>query len=201
MLREAGAETIDADAVYAALAVPGSPLLRAISERFGPSVVAPDGSLNRRGLAAIVFADPAALADLDRIVRGPVVAEILRRASDASSPVVVIDAVKLIESGLADRCDEVWVVACRPDTQLSRLMARNRLDRDGALRRIESQAPVAEKLARADRAIDNDGELAATQVQVDQALAAALAGHGRAIETAGVVNSTALGKGGDRWTT
>lgn len=182
MLGDAGATTIDADAVYAALAVPGSRLLHAIAERFGPTVVAPDGSLDRRGLARIVFSDPAALADLDRIVRPPVVAEILRRAMAAASPVVAIDAIKLIESGLADRCDEVWVVTCSPETQLSRLMARNRLDRESALRRIASQPPVSEKLARADRVIDNDGSVAETRRQVEGALEAALTSHAAVCE-------------------
>lgn len=177
ILGEAGAEAIDADAVYASLVLPSSPLLASIAERFGPSVVAPDGGLDRRVLAGIVFSDPSALADLDRIVRPPVVAEILRRADAATSPVVAIDAIKLIESGLADRCDEVWVVTCRPETQLARLMARNGLDRDAAWRRIASQSAVAEKLARADRVIDNDGSVVETRAQVGRALGSAIAAH------------------------
>ena len=174
MLGEAGAETIDADGVYASLVTAGSPLLARIAERFGSAVVAGDGQLQRRVLAGIVFADSAALADLDQIVRPPVVAEILRRAESATAAVVAIDAIKLIESGLADRCDEVWVVTCRPETQLARLMARNRLDHESARRRIAAQAPVSAKLDRADRVIANDGPLAATREQVERALRTAL---------------------------
>jgi dephospho-CoA kinase len=173
-LRDAGADAIDADAVYANLVTPGSSLLGVIADRFGAGVVAADGSLDRRALANIVFADPAALADLDRIVRPPVVAEILRRAAASTAPVVAIDAIKLIESGLADRCDEVWVVTCSPDQQLARLMARNSLGREAAKRRISAQTPVAAKLARADRVIDNSGTREATRRQVAAALAAAL---------------------------
>ena len=192
ILRAAGAETIDADEVYASLVTPGAPLLRAIAQRFGAAIVAPDGSLDRRALANIVFTDPAALADLDRIVRPPVVTEVLRRAERARSRVVVIDAIKLIESGLADRCDEVWVVTCGPEQQVERLMARNRLERESAERRIAAQAPVAEKLAHAERVVDNDGDLDATRRQVEDALAAALAQHGRANKDGRFRRMTAL---------
>jgi dephospho-CoA kinase len=177
MLGEAGAATIDADGAYASLVVPGSPLLDRIASEFGRSVMTTDGALDRRALAGIVFSDPAALASLDRIVRPPVVSEILRRAEAAGSEIVAIDAIKLIESGLADRCNEVWVVRCGPETQLARLMARNGLDPEGARKRISAQPPVAMKLARADRTIDNDGPIADTRIQVGTALEAAIREH------------------------
>ncbi|HYO30874.1 MAG TPA: dephospho-CoA kinase, partial [Thermomicrobiales bacterium] len=121
----------------------------------------------------------------DRIVRPPVVSEILQRAEAAGSEIVAIDAIKLIESGLADRCDEVWVVTCDPETQLARLMARNRLDHEGAERRIAAQSSVTDKLARADRVIDNGGSPEETRRLVEIALRAAVdahAGRGRKIE-------------------
>lgn len=173
ILADLGCATIDADAVYRDLVAPGSPLLAAIRQRFGPGVVAADGSLDRSALAAIVFAAPVALADLDALVRAPVVAEVLERARAVRDRPVAIDAVKLIESGLADHCDEVWVVTCSPATQLARLMARNRLDEVAARKRISAQAPVAAKIARADRIIDNDGPLPATRQQVERAFAEA----------------------------
>ena len=171
-LAAAGVEAIDADAVYASLVTPDSPLLDRLVARFGPGIVGPGGGLDRRVLAGIVFSDQSALADLDRIVRPPVVAEILRRAESTTRSVVAIDAIKLIESGLADRCDEVWVVTCDPETQLARLMARNRLDRESAVRRIAAQSSVADKLTRADRVIDNGGSPEETRRLVEIALQA-----------------------------
>ena len=178
-LAEVGAETIDADAVYASLVTPRAPLLERLVQRFGVGIVDATGGLDRRTLAGIVFSDPSALADLDGIVRPPVVSEILRLAEAATGPVVAIDAVKLIESGLADRCDEVWVVTCDPETQLARLMARNRLDRESAAGRIAAQSSVADKLARADRVIDNDGSPEETRRLVEIAFRAAVNEHTR----------------------
>ncbi len=172
-LAAAGVEAIDADAVYASLVTPDSPLLDRLVGRFGPNIVGLGGGLDRRALAAIVFSDPSALADLDRIVRPPVVAEILKRAESTTRSVVAIDAIKLIESGLADRCDEIWVVTCDPETQLARLMARNGLDRESAARRVAAQSSVADKLARADRVIDNGGSPEETRRLVEIALRAA----------------------------
>ena len=83
--------------------------------------------------------------------------------------VVVVDAIKLFEGGLADHCDEVWVVTCDPAQQLARLMARNGFDEAEARRRIAAQPPQAEKVARADVVIDNSGTLDATNAQVDAA--------------------------------
>jgi dephospho-CoA kinase len=80
--------------------------------------------------------------------------------------VVVIDAVKLIESGHADHCDEVWVVVTDTDTQVTRLMQRTILSEVEARRRVDAQPPVGPKLARADRVIDNSGTLDATMWQV-----------------------------------
>jgi dephospho-CoA kinase len=88
---------------------------------------------------------------------------------------VVIDAVKLIESGHADHCDEVWVVTVGYDQQVTRLMKRNILSEVEAKRRIASQPPMAPKLARADRVIDNSGSIEETRQQVETAWNAFLA--------------------------
>jgi len=165
-LARSGVETIDADLVYRDLAQPGSPILADIVTRFGQAALLADGSLDRSALGAIVFKDPDALADLDRIVRPHIVREILRRVDASPAPVVAIDAIKLFESGLADRCDETWTVTCTARQQLERLMERNGFPREEALRRIEAQAPAAEKAARADRVIDNSGSRDRTRRQV-----------------------------------
>ncbi|MFN3336602.1 MAG: dephospho-CoA kinase [Thermomicrobium sp.] len=161
-----GAETIDADQVAREVMAPGSPVLAAITETFGHDVLRPDGSLDRRTLGAIVFRDPEALRRLEAITHPVIVAEIRRRVAESNRPVVVIDAIKLFESSLARDCDEVWVVTCRPDQQLVRLMARDALSKEEALARIQAQPPQEEKIARADHIIDNSGSIEATRQQV-----------------------------------
>jgi dephospho-CoA kinase len=162
-----GAETIDADQVARELTEPGSPILARIVEAFGHDILRPDGSLDRRALGAIVFRDPEALRRLEAITHPAIVAEIRRRVAQSTHPVVVVDAIKLFESSLASDCDEVWVVTCRPEQQLARLMARNGLSEEEALARIQAQPPQAEKVARADRVIDNSGSIEETRRQVE----------------------------------
>jgi len=166
MLEDFGAIHFDADLVYRELVGPGQPLLRSLADHFGAGIVAADGSLDRKALGAIVFSDPAKLAELDALTHPAVIAEIDRRAGAVERGVVVIDAVKLIESGHADRCDVVWLVVANPDVQMTRLMRRNRLDALEARRRIDAQPPMEAKRQWADRVIDNSGTLEETRRQV-----------------------------------
>ena len=166
-LEEHGAIGIDADLVYRELVGPGQPLLRTLADHFGEDIIASDGSLDRPVLGKIVFSDPDKLRELDELTHPAVIAEIDRRVAEIDAGVVVIDAVKLIESGHADHCDQVWVVTIDTDVQMTRLMERNRLPSEEARRRIEAQPPMAPKLARADRVIDNSGTLGETMAQVD----------------------------------
>jgi dephospho-CoA kinase len=172
ILAELGAETIDADKVAHELMCPGSDILNGIAERFGAGVLNEDGSLNRPALGQIVFSDPSALRDLEEITHPPTVAEILRRADASARPVVVIDAIKLFEAGLADHCDENWAVYCDPEVQIRRLIARNGFSIEEARRRIDAQPPQEEKRALADRVIDNSGSVQETRRQVQRAWAA-----------------------------
>ncbi len=128
MLRQRGAEVIDADRVYRSLLVPGSRLWRRVVERFGPAIVGPDGEIDRAALGRVVFADPEALADLDRITHPAVVAEIRSRIARSSAPLVVVEAVKLVQSGLASDVDALWFVTADPETRLHRLMSRSGMD-------------------------------------------------------------------------
>jgi dephospho-CoA kinase len=165
-LAELGAETIDADQVSREVMSQGSPVLEEVARAFGPEILNADGSLNRRALARIVFSDPEQLARLEEIVHPPVVELIRQRVAESRSPVVVIDAIKLFEAGLARDCDEVWVVTCTPGQQLARLMARDRISEEEALLRIRAQPPQEEKVRRADRVIDNSGTIEDTLAQV-----------------------------------
>lgn len=169
MLEELGAETIDGDALVHQLMGPGSPLADQIRERFGAAVVAEDNSIIRPELGKIVFSDPQALADLEEIVHPPVLAAKRAAMFEPGPDVLILDAIKLFEAGLAAECDEVWVVDCTREKQIERIVARNKVDRAEAERRIDVQAPQSEKVARADLVIDNNGSLEATRQQVQAA--------------------------------
>jgi len=176
MLVELGATHFDADIVYRELVSAGQPLLARLADHFGAGIVGEDGNLDRKALGAIVFADPAKLRELDELTHPAVIAEIDRRVALADpSEIVVIDAVKLIESGHAEHCDEVWVVTIGYEQQLTRLMKRTILTEVEAKRRIASQPPMAAKLARADRIIENSGSIEETRKQVVTAWNAFLA--------------------------
>ena len=175
-LVELGATHIDADVVYRELVAAGQPLLAKLADHFGDSIIAEDGSLDRSKLGTIVFSDPEKLKQLDELTHPTVIAEIDARVERADSDqIVVIDAVKLIESGHAEHCDEVWVVTIVTEVQVARLTKRNILSEVEARRRISSQAPMEPKLARADRVIDNSGTLDHTRSQALNAWTAFLA--------------------------
>lgn len=172
LLVERGAEYIDADRLAHALMEPGTAEHGRIVERFGAAILTADGRIDRPKLGAIVFADPAALRDLETILHPGVRAEIRRRLAASAAPLVVVDAIKLIESGLARELDAVWVVTCPRAEQLRRLMAERGLTAEQAALRIDAQAPQAEKVRQATVVIDNGGTPAETARQVGAALAA-----------------------------
>jgi len=166
MLAARGAATIDADAVYHELIAPGQPLWQKLRDHFGEQIVTLDGTIDRRALGAVVFANPEKLAELDALTHPVIEAAIRGRIARLRGGVVVVDAVKLVESGMAAECDAVWVVTCTPEQQIARLMQRNGLTRTEAERRVAAQPPLAPTLARADVVLDNSGDLAALEAQV-----------------------------------
>jgi dephospho-CoA kinase len=165
-----GAEYVDADRLVHALMEPGTPENDRIAERFGADVRAADGRINRPALGAIVFADPAALKDLEAILHPGVRAEIRRRLAKSTAPIFVVDAIKLIEGGLAREMDAVWVVVCPRSEQVRRLMAERGMTAELADTRISAQGSQEEKVRHATVVIDNGGTLAETERQVDSAL-------------------------------
>lgn len=165
-LGELGAETIDADKVYHGLIAPCAPLWVVLRDRFGPGIVAPDQTIDRRALGQLVFANPNLLAELDALTHPAVVAAIRRQITETSAQVVAVDAVKLIQSGLDRGCDAVWVVTCRPEQSVERLIQRNDLSRDDATARVAAQPSGESNLARANLVIDNSGTRERTRDQV-----------------------------------
>lgn len=168
-LAEWGAKTIDADQIYHELIAPGSPLARAIVAQFGPQVATPEGGIDRRALGAVVFANPQALINLERLTHPVIIARIQDLIATADAPIVAVDAVKLLESGLARLCDVIWLVVCEPAVQIERLMARNKLSHEAALQRIEAQPDPRSKMSLVDAVIDNSGSLNETRLQVLEA--------------------------------
>ncbi len=166
MLADLGAETIDADEVAHEVMRAGSPVHTQIVAAFGPEVLAPDGEIDRKRLGAIVFADAAALARLEALVHPAVIAEVGRRIAASTAPAVVVEAIKLIESGMAAGCDSVWVTVCRQEQQIRRLMAGRKMSRAEARQRVQAQPPQEAKIARADVVIDTGETLAQTRAQV-----------------------------------
>ncbi|HEY4188859.1 MAG TPA: dephospho-CoA kinase [Candidatus Limnocylindrales bacterium] len=169
-LGELGAAVVDADAVARQVTAPGEPAHDAVLARFGDAVRAPDGTLDRAALARIVFADPAALRDLEAIVHPAVRPRILAAiaAADAGgAPAVVIEAIKLVEGGLAALCDEVWLVTCDAAAQRERLLARGTTV-DDADRRIAAQAGIGDRIVPvATHVVDTSGDAAATRATIE----------------------------------
>lgn len=167
MLARQGAVVVDADRLAHEAVAVGTAGLRAVVERFGPAVVAADGTLDRRALAGLVFDDPSALADLNAIVHPPVRAAIADRLVGlaGTDAVVVLEIPLLVESGRSYGESEVIVVDCPEDVALRRLVDRG-MDEVDARRRMAAQASRAERLAVADVVIDNSGPIETLERQV-----------------------------------
>ncbi len=166
-LRELGANVIDADVVAREVVEPGTATLARIADRFGPELVRPDGTLDRAALAAIVFPDPEALADLDGIT-GPAITALVRQRRDAADrkAVSVYDMPLLVERRLWPHEHLTVVVGADEETRVRRLVDQRGLDEADARHRIARQATDDERRAAADVWVDNDGGLEATDAQV-----------------------------------
>ena len=179
MLRRLGAEVIDADVLAREVVEPGRPALAAVADEFGRDVLRADGTLDRARLGAIVFADPAKRKRLEMLTHPAIrdrfaerVAELEARGFDG---LVFFDAAVIVESGGYKTLDRLVVVVTDEPTEHARLMARDGIGRDEALRKIRSQMPVADKAKLAHFVIDNTGDRAATDAQVRAVYAALLA--------------------------
>jgi dephospho-CoA kinase len=171
MLESLGAERIDADKVAHAVIIPGGSAYRSVVAAFGPEILVSDPAqqpprINRQALGNIVFSDPAALRKLESLVHPAVIRNVNAQIASTEARVIVVEAIKLLESGMAEAYDAIWVTTCPKAIQCERLMRLRGLSRETALARIEAQPPQAEKLARADVVIHTDGSLAATRAQV-----------------------------------
>ncbi|MEJ2209530.1 MAG: dephospho-CoA kinase [Anaerolineae bacterium] len=169
MLERLGARLIDADQVAHEVMRPGGPAYPAVVEAFGPQILANDGSVDRGKLGAIVFRDPQALRRLERAVHPATVARVDELIAAAREPVVVVEAIKLIEAGMDRGYDELWVVTAPRRLQIRRLVERRGLSEAEAALRVDAQPPQQEKAALADRLFVNDGGLDELEKNVRQA--------------------------------
>jgi dephospho-CoA kinase len=172
-----GVVGIDADRVAREVLDRGEPALDAVVARFGDGLVGDDGELDRAALGRIVFSDPAALRDLEAIVHPAVRPRILAQiaaAEAAGAEAVIIEAIKLVEGGLSELCDEVWLVTCDPAVQRGRLVGRG-LSADDADQRMTAQAGLEERVRSITTSvIDTSADRNATRVLVETALGDAL---------------------------
>ena len=174
MFRARGCPVIEADRLAHSLMAPGQPAHDEIVREFGRSVLATDSSIDRRKLAAVVFADRARLARLNQIVHPRVVAaceaEFARLGQEQPGAVALVEAALLVEAGYYRQLDKLIVTWCRPEQQLERLLAKGQLSREQAQRRLSSQMPPVEKRGYADFVIDTSGTLASVETQVGSVL-------------------------------
>ncbi|MGB9813742.1 MAG: dephospho-CoA kinase [Thermovenabulum sp.] len=172
ILREKGAYIIDADEISKALVEPGKPAYKEIVEFFGKEILNEDGTIKRKKLGKIVFADTEKLSVLNSITHPKIIEEIekkLKECRERDEKVVVIDAALLIELGLYKLADEVWLVVVDEKTQLERLLKRDRfLEPKEAKDRIRAQMPQEEKKKYATRIIDNTGDFSHLKEQVEK---------------------------------
>lgn len=171
MLLALGAERyIDADAVVHHLYESGQPIALQVKEAFGSTVIAPDGSVDRKALGAVVFQNVEAMQGLERIVHPAVgIALMQELATVSASGIAVIDAVKLLEGGVAALCQSKWLVICPEEQELVRLITRNHMSEEEAWARIRAQPSVAARLPLVDEVIDNGGSLEETRRQITAA--------------------------------
>jgi dephospho-CoA kinase len=156
-----GVVVIDADRVAREVLDPGEPSLDAVVARFGRDLLKPDGELDRARLGRLVFADPAALRDLEAIVHPAVRPRILAEiamADRAGAVAIIVEAIKLVEGGLAAECDEVWLATCDSASQQARLIGRGTSSSEAA-QRIAAQGDLVGRIGLvATRVIDLSGD-------------------------------------------
>jgi len=170
-----GIAIIDTDAIAHSITAPGGAAMPAIRRDFGDAFVAPDGSLDRTRMREAVFSDNAAKARLEAITHPLIRTECERAAAEAEGPYLIFVVPLLVESGTwRERVQRILVVDCTEETQIARVMSRNRFTREQVQAIMARQASRAQRLAAADDIIDNDAQQAPLAPQVDRLHAAYL---------------------------
>lgn len=168
MLARRGAVVVDADAIVHELQAPGAPMLDVLAERFGRGIIRDDGSLDRAKLAEIAFGDDEAVEDLNAVVHPAVRAEMAARVGQhvGTNNVVVLD-VPLVTGQRPEGTSALVVVDTPVEVAIERLVSQRGMSEDDARARLSKQISREDRLALADRVIDNSGDMAALEQQVD----------------------------------
>ncbi len=170
MLANVGALGIDADVIAHRMLYPGGPAYQPVIDTFGSHILTQNEEISKQKLGEIVFNDPKHLQQLEDLVHPLVIDAIHRRVKATQSPVVAIEAIKLIESGLANDCDQIWVCHATFGTQLQRLIDSRGMSEEQARARINLQPPQAEKLCHADVIINTEGSFQETWEKTQKAV-------------------------------
>lgn len=170
MIANSGGLEIDADVVANRMLYPGAPSYHAVLDAFGDKILADNGLISRRELSVIVFSDPARLAELEAIIHPEVTKAIQKRIKISPQPIVLIEAIKLLESDLIDMCDTIWVSHASEAHQMDRLTKTRKMTEEEALSRINAQPPQSEKLQFADVVINTEGSFKNTWRQIQVAV-------------------------------
>ena len=168
-LASLGAVHLDADAVSHELTQPGGEALEPIRAEFGEGVFREDGTLDRQALANITFSDPARKRALEAILHPRIQRDIMRgidRAAEEGAKVVILDVPLLFETGMDALCDETWVLSADAETQVARVMMRDRVEREQVEARIQSQMPAEEKEKLATQVIPTERPMEKTQAEL-----------------------------------
>jgi len=170
VLKNLGAYIIDADVIAREVVVPGHPAWQQIVQAFGEKILLDDGNINRRKLADRVFHDEAARKKLNQITHPWIIKEVEKKIGEIGAmdrqAVIVVDAPLLIEAGMVDLVDQVWLAALPEELQVTRLTQRDHTSREEAIHRISAQMPLVEKQKYAHHIIDTSGSLADTVNQI-----------------------------------
>jgi dephospho-CoA kinase len=181
LFRRLGVTVVDADEVAREVVERGSEGLAEIVAAFGDEVLAEDGTLDRKKLAAIVFEDPDARKRLERITHPRIFArsmQLMAAAAARGEPLAIYEAALLVENGSYKMLQALVVVAASAETQVARVASRDGIDEAGARARMAAQMPLEKKIAVADYVIWNDGDLAALETKTREVHAALLARFG-----------------------
>lgn len=173
LLSQKGAKTIDVDILAREIVHPGGEVIKEIEKTFSKDMINSDGSLNRRKLAGIVFADEEQLIKLNAITHPALLEEVKSSLDDINgscgdSAVAVVDAAVLIEAQMLPLCDYVIVPECGEEKRVERIMLRDALTRERAVERVRAQKDISYFKAYADFVVNTDGNIEDTMMQIDR---------------------------------
>jgi len=201
MLANSGALGIDADEITHRMLYTESPIYTSVIEAFGREILSSDGRISRSKLGEIVFKDQTKLRKLESLIHPGVTNAIKKRIQKATAPVIVIEAIKLLESDLRGLCDSIWVSHASSEHQMKRLMQNRKMDQRQAQERIAAQPPQEEKLTSADVVIHTEGTFEQTWYEIQTSLSDTIQSNANLKETHLNISQNWVAKSAENLTT